>query len=107
MSEINKALSQLATKHHATLEHIQAADVPAVTKRPRLDLGDWRFRPQFGRRWLGCFAAGVRRGRADSNLYQRTGYSGVGIAAVADTKNTHQPGEYLPRGQRGGHTADS
>ncbi|EKO3400645.1 MSHA biogenesis protein MshN [Vibrio fluvialis] len=34
MSEINKALSQLATKHHATLEHIQAADVPAVTKRP-------------------------------------------------------------------------
>ncbi|EKO3993024.1 MSHA biogenesis protein MshN [Vibrio fluvialis] len=34
MSEINKALSQLATKHHATLEHIQAADVPSVTKRP-------------------------------------------------------------------------
>ncbi|MBY7959323.1 MSHA biogenesis protein MshN [Vibrio fluvialis] len=34
MSEINKALSQLATKHHATLERIQAADVPSVTKRP-------------------------------------------------------------------------
>ncbi|ENF8750375.1 MSHA biogenesis protein MshN [Vibrio fluvialis] len=34
MSEINKALSQLATKHHVTLEHIQAADVPSVTKRP-------------------------------------------------------------------------
>lgn len=34
MSEINKALSQLATLHHATLDQIQAANVPSVRQRP-------------------------------------------------------------------------
>ncbi|MCG6283588.1 MSHA biogenesis protein MshN, partial [Vibrio diabolicus] len=34
MSEINKALSQLATQHHATLDQIQAANVPSVRQRP-------------------------------------------------------------------------
>lgn len=33
MSEINKALSQLATQHHATLDQIQAANVPPVRQR--------------------------------------------------------------------------
>ncbi len=105
MSEINKALSQLATKHHVTLEHIQAADVPSVTKRPAwiwamggfglsLAVGGWAVSQQ------------AHVVQSDSNLNQRTGYSGVGISAVADTKNTHQPGESLPRGQRGVHTAD-
>lgn len=106
MSEINKALSQLATKHHATLEHIQAADVPSVTKRPAriwaiggfglsLAVGGWAVSQQ------ASVVAEPIQASTSVRLFRCRHRS------RRRHKNTHQPGEYLPRGQRGGHTADS